>query len=199
MPTEILLQDPPVSLPYRPARLSVDRYLEMIASGIIQEDDRIELLEGVLVEKMTKNPPHVFVVQSLQTELQDRVRPAWHVRTQDPVALETSVPEPDIAVVQGGPRDYVDHHPDARQIGLIVEVADSSLTTDRYKAQIYAGAEIPQYWIVNLSARLIETYGHPDVRSGVYQQSRSYSVGESVPVSLGDGVFEELPVASILP
>ena len=199
MPTEILLQDPPVSLPYRPARLSVDRYLEMIASGIIQEDDRIELLEGVLVEKMTKNPPHVFVVQSLQTELQDRVRPAWHVRTQDPVALATSVPEPDIAVVQGGRRDYVDHHPNAGQIGLIVEVADSTLATDRYKAKIYAAAEIPQYWIVNLSARLIEIYGEPDPLSGLYRQSRSYSVGESVPVSVGDSVFEELPVAAIFP
>lgn len=198
MPTEILLQDPPVSLPYRPARLSVDRYLEMIASGIIQEDDRIELLEGVLVEKMTKNPPHTVVTRRCDLLLTQAVPAGWHVRNQEPIVLPVSVPEPDLAVVRGEVTDYAERHPRGNEIGLIVEVADSSVATDRYKSRLYAAAGIPHYWLVDLSARSLDHYWDPDTNSEQYRQKRTCSIHEMVPLTLDGHVVRDIPLSEIL-
>src|SRR5437764_5998889 len=87
-------------------RLSVDRYHAMIANGILTEDDRVELLDGILVEKMTKYPPHTFATQYLRRFLEDMIPATWCVRPQEPITLVRSEPEPDLVVALGTIGDF---------------------------------------------------------------------------------------------
>jgi len=132
-------------------RLSVDQYHAMIQAGILTEDDPVELLEGWLVTKMSKNPRHTFVTQLARDVVASLLPPGWYVNAQEPVTTKDSEPEPDVAVVRGNRRQYIDHHPGPQDIALVVEVADSSLQRDRsLKKRLYAAAGIPVYWIVKV-------------------------------------------------
>src|SRR3954453_11490344 len=120
-----ILANPPESSapPSEPIwRLSVDRYHAMIASGILTEDDRVELLDGMLVEKITKNPPHTVATDLTRRILEAMIPPGWCVRIQEPVTLAESEPEPDLAIVRGTIRDFNNRHPAAAEVGLAVEV-----------------------------------------------------------------------------
>src|SRR4051812_36814523 len=131
-------------------RLSVDQYHAMIRAGILTEDDPAELLEGVLVQKMPKNPAHVLAKLLLVEALRKILPAGWFVNDQDPVTTRDSEPEPDVAVSRGSPRDYPTRHPGPKDTPLVVEIADSSLRRDRgLKKRLYARARIPEYWIVN--------------------------------------------------
>ena len=125
-------------------QLSIDQYHQMIQSGILTDDDPVELLEGWLVSNMPKNPPHSVATQ-LTRQVLERFLPAgWHVDTQEPITTDTSEPEPDVTVVRGDRRDYLDHHPGPEDVALLVEVADASLQRDRgSKKRLYARARIP--------------------------------------------------------
>jgi Uma2 family endonuclease len=86
----------------------------------------------------------------------------WHLISQEPITTADSEPEPDIGVVRGKRRDYVNRHPQPKDVGLIVEVADTTLARDRgVKKTIYARARIPIYWIINLIDRCVEVYSDP--------------------------------------
>src|SRR5438046_1132038 len=117
----------PLLMPYQPMRMSIEQYHHLIDTGMFVTNERFELLEGVVVEKMTKNPP-----------------------SQDLITLADSEPEPDLAVIRGSFEDYGKRHPRSDDVGLVIEISDASLVTDRYKASIYAAAGIPFYLIVNL-------------------------------------------------
>src|SRR5215208_5522260 len=94
------------SIPPGPMRpFSVSEYGRMIETGVLAEDDPVELLEGWIVFKMTRNPPHDVAV-ALTGKLLIRVLPAgWHVRSQSAITTQDSQPEPDVAVVRGDERD----------------------------------------------------------------------------------------------
>ena len=144
-------------------RLSVEQYRAMAEAGVFAGDDRVELLEGLLVRKLTKNPPHVIAL----SHLGDRLTPfiegdEWHLRLQDPIALDTSEPEPDLVVTRGVLTDYAQHHPGAVDCGLVVEVTDSTLRTDRIDKKLLSARNgITQYWIINLIEVQIEVYTQP--------------------------------------
>ena len=112
-------------------RLSVEQYHAMIDRDILHSGDPIELLEGVLVPKMTKNSPHAAAVRKLARLLMALVGTAFDVHTQDPITTADSEPEPDLSVVNHDEDDYVEGHPTADQTVLVIEVADSSLSQDR--------------------------------------------------------------------
>ena len=139
-------------------RAEYERFVEM---GAFTRDDRIELLEGVLVEKMPQNPPHSFGVLNLEEALKQIFTQGYIVRTQMPLALGAdSEPEPDIAVVTGSLRDYLQAHPTTA--ALVVEIADSSAWIDRKaKSRLYARAGIPEYVILNLPKRRLEVRRNP--------------------------------------
>jgi Uma2 family endonuclease len=143
-------------------RREYDRLIEL---GILHEDEPIELLAGRLVVAEPKRPPHAVSTELVASALRHAFGLGWTVRTQAPIALDdVSEPEPDIAVVPGGPRDYRDAHP-ARPV-LAVEIAESSLRLDRgLKHRLYAHAGLAEYWIVNLVDRVLEVYRGP-VRRG---------------------------------
>src|SRR5690242_17800567 len=91
----------PLTVPYQPMRMTVDQYHHLIDAGMFGENERFELLEGVVVEKMTKKPAHVVACRHCETAIARRLPSGWHVRAQDPITLLGSEPEPDVAIVRG--------------------------------------------------------------------------------------------------
>lgn len=182
--------------------LSVEQYHAMIAGGILGPDDPIEFLEGCLVRKMPKNPEHCAAVEDLRELLTKLIGAAWHVRTQDPIALAGSEPEPDVAVVVGARTSYRTRHPGAADIGLIAEAAESTLSRDReWKRRIYARAGIPVYLLVNLTAREITVFTEPNESTSEpdYVCRVTYRQGDSVPVTLAGVLIGQFEVSRILP
>lgn len=183
-------------------KLSVDQYHEMVRTGILTDDDPVELLEGWLVTKMPKNPAHRACTRLVQQALEQVGLAGWYVDSQEPITLDASEPEPDAMLVRGETRMYLDRHPGPSDIALVVEIADSSLDRDRVvKQRIYARAGIPTYWIINLSTRTIEVYRHPQVGDPkpAYSDRQDYSETEQVPVIIDQREFARLDVRSLLP
>jgi Uma2 family endonuclease len=171
-------------------RLSVAQYHAMADAGILDEDAPVELLEGWLVQKMTKNPPHSVATTLVRRALEQILPRGWYVASQEPITTRDSEPEPDLMVVRGEPRDYLDRHPGPGDVALVIEVSDTSLRRDRStKKRIYARGGLRIYWIVNLVERTIEVYMEPASggRRPDYRQRRDYGPEDAVPVVL-DGV-----------
>jgi Uma2 family endonuclease len=159
-------------------RLSLDDYHWLIERGYFERDpilaDPVELIDGYLTEMSPNHPPHASTVSRLSDLLWLALHERAVLRTQSPVTLtgQQSEPESDIAVVKPPHRRYTKQHPDAEDIHLLCEVADSSLAYDRkVKLDLYARAGIREYWIVNLNDRVVEVYRQPVTvdRSAAYQ------------------------------
>jgi Uma2 family endonuclease len=193
----------PVTPNERPYRFTVGQYHRMIATGVLTENDRVELIEGQIVPKMTHNPPHDASVDLTQTAIAAVLPEGWRVRVQSAITLTTagSEPEPDVAVVRGPARRYNRSHPRPRDIALLVEVADATLPYDRTtKHRLYARARIPVYWIVNLIDSCVEVYTLPRAgQSPAYRQREDYSANEAVPVILEGREIARLLVQELLP
>jgi Uma2 family endonuclease len=141
--------EPATTLPVH--RIDVETYDRMVASGAL-EGQKVELLEGVLVEVSPQSSAHATVITRLARHL--GASPRWWVRVQMPVAIPPrSEPEPDVTLFDQEPSPK--RHP--RSALLAVEVSVSSLMIDRnVKARLYAQAKIPVYWLVDLRARALE-------------------------------------------
>lgn len=186
---------------FPPARISVDQYHRMIASGVFDEDDAVELLEGQLVRKMGKNPPHETATRLADALLARCVPAGWHVRNQAAVTFPDSEPEPDLAVVRGSVRDYSLKHPVPADVAVAIEVADTSLLADRRKGLLYAREGIPVYWIINLQDSVIELHSKPQLLGDEarYSVIRLYGRGDRAPLTVAGQVVAELPVNDLLP
>ncbi len=183
------------------ARFSVASYQRMIASGALTSEDRVELLENYVVLKMRHNPSHDSTIQRMLRPLLRSLPGGWDLRVQSAITLSASEPEPDFAIVRGSSSDYEGHHPFAADVGLVIEVADTSLARDRHdKGRIYASANIPIYWVVNLIDRQIEVYTRPSGPevAAEYAASQFYQAGEAVPVVLDGRAVTAIPVADLL-
>src|SRR5215470_19811293 len=142
-------------------RWSRKEYDRLIELGVFPPGDPIELIGGELMVAEPQGAPHYTCIQRTARVLERAFGPEWNVRTQGPFGLdEESEPEPDVAIVAGTLDDYGRDHP-TRAV-LLVEVAESSLAFDRgHKGSVYARADIPDYWIVNLVDRVLEVYREP--------------------------------------
>jgi len=158
MPTAVTTDD----------RYTSERYFRLAEEGVLEPDDRVELLDGVIVAMAPSGPRHATVVNQAAQALIRAVASRAAVRVQVPlVASAVSAPEPDVAVVPGVLSDYLTAHPTTAL--LVLEVSDSSLPQDRItKARIYAGASVPEYWILNLSDDFIEVQRTPDPAARCY-------------------------------
>lgn len=140
--------------------MSVDDLDRMVAEGILGEDDRIELLDGVLVEVSPQSPDHAAVLSELLALLAPlAVAQDLRIRSQAPlqVAQHLSRPEPDVAIVR---RPEPGRHPS--EALLVVEVAISSRQLDLgAKATIYAQAGVQDYWVVDIAAREVVVHREP--------------------------------------
>ncbi|MEG4348442.1 Uma2 family endonuclease [Microcoleus sp. LAD1_D3] len=183
-------------------RLSIEQYHAIIQAGILTDDDSVELLEGWLVFKKPKNPPHRVTTRLVRTALENILPPGWYVDSQEPITLSNSEPEPDIVVVRGDTRQYLDRHPGAEDIALIIEVSDTTLQRDRtVKKQIYARAGIAIYWIVNLVEGLLEVYSQPlvEVEQPDYSQRLDFGRSAVVPIIIEGIEIGALAVDALLP
>lgn len=193
----------PLIVPTEPIwRFSVAQYHQMIHLGILTDDDPVELLEGWIIQKMPKNPPHRAATKLTRTALEAIVPSGWYVDAQEPITLEDSEPEPDVVIVRGNTRDYLDRHPGSQDLALVIEISDSTLERDRTsKKRLYARAGIPVYWIVNLPEQKLEVYTEPINLAAVptYQQRQDYSLLEQVTVIIEEQIIGRLTVQNLLP
>jgi Uma2 family endonuclease len=181
-------------------RISVAQYDEMASRGIVRPHDRIELIEGVLLRKMTKKEPHVGTILLIEDALREVLGPGWRLVFEQPLVLARSVPEPDLMVLRGRTRDYMRKRPDAASAVLVVEVSVSSYQEDLGLCRIYAEAGIPAYWIANVPARRIECYTQPSgpAPTPAFATRVDYPEGQSVPLVLDGREVARLPVADLL-
>jgi putative restriction endonuclease len=188
---------PPPPVPTR--RLRRVEYECLVERGLFEPDDRIELIDGLLVVREPRSAPHLV---ALQLALQRAFGDGWNIRPAGPVALdEDSEPEPDLAAVPGDPRDYADAHP-ARP-ALVVEVSLTRLAFDReYKSSLYARAATVDYWIVNLVDRVLEVRRRP-ITSDAGPYGRTYEattvLGPDASVTPIAAPFASILVADLLP
>ncbi len=183
-------------------RFSVAEYHKLIELGILTEDDNLELLEGYLVHKMSRNPPRDSTLQKLMKRLLRLLPAGWDLRVQCAVTLPESEPEPDLTVVRGEENDYETRHPGPADVGVVVEVADSTLPGDRAdKCRIYARAGVVCYWIINLADRQVEVYTMPSgpTVSPSYGQRTDYRDGDQVPLVLDGVTVANVAVLDVLP
>jgi Uma2 family endonuclease len=174
----------------------------MIETGIVREGDPVELIEGVVVCKMSQNPPHRAAVRRAARRIEAIAGTGWQVWSQAPVTLSASEPEPDVVVARGDEATYAARHPGPADVGLLVEVADSALLSDRQdKGRLYAQDGIVEYWIVNIPDRRVEVYTQPSgpAPAPAYGHSQTYGPGQSVPLVLGGAAVGSIAVDDLLP
>jgi Uma2 family endonuclease len=161
-------------------RWTVAEYHRAAEMGIFGPEERLELIKGEIFRMSPQNGPHATGSTLAESAIQEVFRAGYVVRIQKPLTLGGhSEPEPDIAVVRGKARDYLKAHPTMAE--LVVEVADSSLQFDRgEKAEVYARAGIPDYWILNVLERMLEVYRDPDPGAGEYRTITRYVENDTV-------------------
>ncbi len=176
MPTQTLEQTP-VLTHYR---FSVEDYYRMAELGILDWEARVELLDGLIIEKDRISPRHASIVTKLSQEFLFQLREQAQVRIQQPLRLDPySEPEPDLALVRYKPNYYSDAHPGPEQVYFLIEVSDASLAKDRkVKLPLYARAGIPEVWIVNLEQEQVEVYSEPGPEG--YGKMEAVKKGEEV-------------------
>jgi Uma2 family endonuclease len=188
----------PLPPPAAVYRLTVDQYDLMLERGVVGEEDPVELLGGILVRKMPKNPRHSAIGGWLGERLVGLIPVGWHVRKEDPFRIpEYDEPEPDLAVTRGTFMDYLGRHPGPGDVVLIVEVAESSLATDRRgKLTAYEKAGVPQYWIINLVDRQVEVFA---ILASGYSPPSIFRVGDHVPVVVDGRQVGQIAVSDLFP
>ena len=177
-------------------RFTVEEFHQMAAAGILGEDDRVELLEGEIVRMSPIGKGHAACVKRLNRWFGERLAGRVLVSVQDPIRLgDRSEPEPDIALLRPRSDDYAQSLPTARDVFLVIEVADTSDVPDRdVKLPIYARAGIPETWLVRLPNRTVEV--HRDPGPNGYASVTTLGPGDTLmPLTFPDA---GLPVAELL-
>ena len=169
-------------------KLSTREYHRMIAAGILQEDDRVELIEGELIDMAPIGYLHSGTTNTLVDLLGFATRGRAITSVQNPIWLgPESEPQPDFALLRPRPDHYRSRLPSAEDVLLVVEIADASVRYDReVKAPIYARSGLPEYWIVNIAERKIEVHLNPDKGTGRYKDIREVTRGVLAPIAFPD-------------
>ncbi len=177
-------------------RLSRRDYYRLGEAGILGEGDRVELLEGQLVDMSPIGPRHAIVTENLNELLVRGFADRARVRCQNPVVLDDgSEPQPDFALVRRPWRGYPATHPGPDDIFLLIEVADSSLDFDRtVKRELYARAGIREFWIVDLTTDGVLVHRRPS--GGVYGSVVRVQAPAALDVEALPGVT--IPIAGIV-
>jgi Uma2 family endonuclease len=161
---------------------TVEEYHQMASVGILGDRDRVELLEGEIVEMSPIGPLHAAHVKRLIKLLAQQVGDDAIVAAQDPVYLsDRSEPQPDLALLKPQSDFYASGHPQPEDVFLLIEVADTTIDTDReVKVPLYASHGIAEVWLIDIQAQTIEVYLEPMPKG--YQKSRIYKNGQSLSV-----------------
>ncbi len=180
-------------------RFRVAQFRQMIDERTISEDERVELVEGLVVSRPRRSRPCITAGNKGLRLLWRMIPPGWHVARDVPIlASDWSRPEPDLAVIRGVVDDYEDREATADDTALVAEISESNLAADRTDmARVYALAGIPVYWVINLVDGQVEVYSDP--RRDGYQSHQVLTRGHDLPVVV-DGVESAwIAVADLLP
>ncbi len=187
------------------ARLSVERYERLIDAGVFSDDDHFELIEGTLVQKMTKKPPHSSGSEATWRAIHRVLPPDWHVRIEKPVRIprRQSMPEPDVSVARGTWADYNARDPGPEDLALVVEVSYATVRADRALARTYVLGGIPLYWLVNVRDRQLEVYtapAGPERPAGTLKKAPTIlAESETAELIIAGQSVARIPVAELLP
>jgi Uma2 family endonuclease len=164
-------------------RFSVDEYYKMIELGLIKDYEKAEIIDGELIRKMSVGDKHAFIVDILNEFFVRNTSNEIRVRIQNPLRLtDFHEPEPDIVLSDLTKYDGK-RHPRPAETLLVIEVSDSTLKYDREtKLFLYAEAEIPEVWIVNLPSNIVEVHQNPS--NGIYKLVNIFNQGETVQSSI---------------
>lgn len=192
----------------------------MIESGAFTEDDRIELLDGWVVDKMPKKPTHSIVTGNLQDLLAPQLPAGWHIRNQEPLTLSLSEPEPDLAIVAGTRNDYAhawrvcserdgvtwaqnggervqnnqpsaaQGHPMPADTAVVIEIAETTLADDRWKQHVYAADGLPTYCLLNLPDNVVELHAAPRPTDSEYADRQVIAAADPYRLTVGTTAFE---------
>lgn len=189
-----------IAIPVR--RLSLAEYYAIGRDDDLADDERLELIDGLIVRDTDKSPGHAVCVTLIADFLWSNMPDPLDIRTRSGVEMFDSQLAPDCAVVHGKPRRYNTRFPGVGDIEMIVEVSESVVALDRIvKGRIYARSNIQVYWLVNLPNRQIEVYTLPtgDIAQAHYRAKSVYEEGVKVPLELGGKCLAEIAVADLLP
>jgi Uma2 family endonuclease len=192
-------------LDFAPFGLTAEAFLRGVELGLFPPRQRVFLWDGRLYEKMAKKLPHAVTTETARLALSAALPPGWSLWGENPILVdEFTAPLPDLTVVRGTARDYFARRsvPSAADIGLVVELSDSSLRDDRTKVLAkYAAANLPVYWVVNLVDWRVEVDSdpRPGDAGATYAARASYGPGESVPFVLDGVEVARVAVTDILP
>lgn len=179
-------------------RFTREEFERLTESGVFA-GQRLELIDGDLIDKMGQNPPHAYAIQLLQEWLASFLGMAV-IRVQLPMQAsgkdsDRSLPEPDIAVLRERKLEHGKRHPRGDEMLLVIEIADTTAAFDRTrKAALYSNSGVPEYWVLDLNRRVLIAHREPgDAEYGLIQ---TYSAQDSISFP---GRTESIPVADLLP
>ncbi len=182
-------------------RLDLEEYHRLIEMGFFAEDERVELIEGVLHRMSPKGTRHAECLERLLRTFYTVLRKQVRIRAQDPITIPASgsEPEPDLILITPREGGYLDHHPLPEDILLVVEIADSSLAEDQgIKLGVYAAAGIEEYWVINLVDDQVEVYREPATLAdgtAAYRQQTVHRAGDTIaPLHFPDCKIEVAPL-----
>lgn len=177
-------------------RFTSEEVLRMLEAGILHEDDAVELIDGELLIVSPQGPPHRGLSVVVHQVLEAAFGAGYHVQDHSPIDAEPhSMPEPDVAVVRGAPRDFLERHPAGSDVPLVVEVSVTSQAADRAKSAVYARAGVACYWHLDVPARRLHAYTGPRPEHAEYATVSILHEEDAAPLPTGGTV----PVASLLP
>ena len=180
-------------------RFTVDEYEHLGRTGVLTEEDSVELLEGLIVKKMTKNPLHDGTIDLLSQVISRQLSSNWFVRVQNVLRTDDSEPEPDVVIAVGSPANFLQRHPTAHDVALVIEVAESSLEQDWRKCRIYARAGVVQYWIVDLIACQVEVFTQPNRATGTYERHVCLAPPQEIVLNLTNEKELKVALNEVLP
>ncbi len=158
-------------------KITVDDYALLCRENPLHYE-KTELLEGVIIDKMTKSNDHDFYSQVFFEAIQKVLPADFFIRAEKGILFSDSELEPDISVVKGKVQDYRNAKPTTAR--LVIEIAISSLSYDREKGKTYAKGQVDEYWIVDVSGKCVEVYTHP--KSDSYSEKKIFSLIEEISV-----------------
>ncbi|MEL6461780.1 MAG: Uma2 family endonuclease [Cyanobacteria bacterium J06621_15] len=161
-------------------KFTVEQFHKMAESGILNEDDRVELIRGEIIEMAAIGTKHASCVRRLDKVLHRKLGDKVIISVQNPVGLDdTSEPQPDVVLLKPREDFYSSAHPQPKDIFLVIEVADSTIKYDReVKIPLYAEESVLEVWLVDINEECLEVYREPV--NSKYQTVEKFSRGESL-------------------
>ncbi|HEX5164609.1 MAG TPA: Uma2 family endonuclease [Thermomicrobiales bacterium] len=168
-----------VAVPTR-HKFTVDELKQFVAAGVLSEDDRVELIEGDLIDMSPINEPHEDAIDMFNDHLVDQIGRTARVRFGSPVRLsDLSIVQPDMSVVRR--QRYLSSHPRPDDVLLLIEVSDTTLSFDlRTKVPLYARSGVPEVWVVDVNASVIHRFLRPE--GSIYQITEQLRAGDTLTI-----------------